>query len=79
MSQSQACYHCSSIISPGEFIEADLGGVSRSFCCPGCMAIAQTIHGEGLEVFYATQCGSSGLAMGIAANGVAAERSLFSA
>ena len=53
MSQSQACYHCSSIISPGEFIEADLGGVSRSFCCPGCMAIAQTIHGEGLEVFYA--------------------------
>ena len=53
MSQSQACYHCSSIISPGEFIEADLSGVSRSFCCPGCMAIAQTIHGEGLEVFYA--------------------------
>lgn len=53
MSQSQACYHCSSIISPGDLIKAELGGVSRSFCCPGCMAIAQTIHGEGLEVFYA--------------------------
>jgi len=37
---------------PGEIIEADLAGISRSFCCPGCMAIAQTIHGEGLEVFY---------------------------
>jgi len=46
------CYHCSSEIVSGELIEAELNGVSRSFCCPGCMAIAQTIHGEGLEVFY---------------------------
>jgi Cu2+-exporting ATPase len=53
MSHSLICYHCSSIISADELIEADLGGISRSFCCPGCMAIAQTIHGEGLEVFYA--------------------------
>ena len=47
------CYHCSSSILPGDLIEAELGGVERQFCCPGCMAIAQTIHGEGLEVFYA--------------------------
>ena len=47
------CYHCSSEIFPGELIEAELGGVLKPFCCPGCMAIAQTIHGEGLEVFYA--------------------------
>lgn len=47
------CYHCSSSILPSELIEAELGGVQRQFCCPGCMAIAQTIHGEGLEVFYA--------------------------
>ena len=47
------CYHCSSSILPNELIEAELGGVRRQFCCPGCMAIAQTIHGEGLEVFYA--------------------------
>lgn len=47
------CYHCSSQILPGELIEAELGGEIRPFCCPGCMAIAQTIHGEGLEVFYA--------------------------
>ena len=37
---------------PGEIIKADLAGTSRFFCCPGCMAIAQTIHGEGLAVFY---------------------------
>ena len=47
------CYHCSSQILPGELIEVELGGEPRGFCCPGCMAIAQTIHGEGLEVFYA--------------------------
>jgi Cu2+-exporting ATPase len=52
-SNSLVCYHCSSQILPGDLIEAELGGDIRSFCCPGCMAIAQTIHGEGLEVFYA--------------------------
>ena len=46
------CYHCSSSILPSDLIEAELGGVRRQFCCPGCIAIAQTIHGEGLEVFY---------------------------
>jgi P-type Cu2+ transporter len=59
MSQGLACYHCSSVILPGDLIEAELGGVVRPFCCPGCMAIAQTIHGEGLEVFYARRSQSS--------------------
>ena len=53
------CYHCSSSILPGDLIEAELGGVQRQFCCPGCMAIAQTIHGEGLEVFYARRAQTS--------------------
>ena len=53
MKQNLVCYHCSSAILPGELIETELAGVNRPFCCPGCMAIAQTIHGEGLEVFYA--------------------------
>ncbi len=47
-----SCYHCFSEIAPDELIESKLNGVSRPFCCSGCMAIAQTIHGEGLEVFY---------------------------
>ena len=50
---SLVCYHCSSKILPDELIEAELGDETHAFCCPGCMAIAQTIHGEGLEVFYA--------------------------
>jgi Cu2+-exporting ATPase len=53
------CYHCSSSILPSDLIEAELGGVQRQFCCPGCMAIAQTIHGEGLEVFYARRAQTS--------------------
>ena len=53
------CYHCSSSILPSDVIEAELGGVQRQFCCPGCMAIAQTIHGEGLEVFYARRAQTS--------------------
>ena len=53
------CYHCSNEILPNELIEAELGGVTRQFCCPGCMAIAQTIHGEGLEVFYTRRAQSS--------------------
>ncbi|MBU3578311.1 heavy metal translocating P-type ATPase [Polynucleobacter sp. UK-Kesae-W10] len=53
------CYHCSSTILPGELVEAELAGSIRAFCCAGCMAIAQTIHGEGLEVFYARRAQSS--------------------
>ena len=56
---SIACYHCSSSILPGELIEAELAGIKRPFCCAGCMAIAQTIHGEGLEVFYTRRAQSS--------------------
>ena len=61
MNQSAAlsCYHCSSLILPGDLIETEFGGITRAFCCPGCMAIAQTIHGEGLEVFYARRVQSS--------------------
>ena len=54
-----SCYHCGSFILPDDSYEAELGGVNRKFCCAGCMAIAQTIHGEGLEVFYARRAQSS--------------------
>ena len=59
MSHSLTCYHCSSIISPAELVEVNLSGINRSFCCPGCMAIAQTIHSEGLDVFYTRRVQSS--------------------
>ena len=56
---SNGCYHCGSFILPNDSYELELAGVHRKFCCAGCMAIAQTIHGEGLEVFYARRAQSS--------------------
>ncbi|QWE10156.1 heavy metal translocating P-type ATPase [Polynucleobacter sp. es-EL-1] len=56
---SNSCYHCGSFILPGDSYELVLGGEVRKFCCAGCMAVAQTIHGEGLEVFYARRAQSS--------------------
>jgi Cu2+-exporting ATPase len=50
---AQACYHCGSDVAANTHLKLELGGAYRSFCCAGCMAIAQTIHGEGLDVFYA--------------------------
>ncbi|QWE00041.1 heavy metal translocating P-type ATPase [Polynucleobacter sp. JS-Mosq-20-D10] len=56
---SNSCYHCGSFILPNDSYELELGDVNRQFCCAGCMAVAQTIHGEGLEVFYARRAQSS--------------------
>ncbi|NCX14622.1 MAG: heavy metal translocating P-type ATPase [Burkholderiaceae bacterium] len=49
------CYHCGSDTESKSALHADLGGTSRPFCCAGCMAVAQTIYGEGLESFYQRQ------------------------
>ena len=48
-----SCYHCGSELPSSGVYSAELAGVSHYFCCAGCMAIAQTIHGQGLEAFYA--------------------------
>ena len=47
------CYHCGGDLTSDNLYEATLGGSPRYFCCAGCLAIAQTIHGQGLEAFYA--------------------------
>jgi Cu2+-exporting ATPase len=52
-SVSDSCYHCGGDLSSDSSYQAELGGVPRLFCCAGCMAIAHTIHGQGLESFYA--------------------------
>jgi Cu2+-exporting ATPase len=47
-----ACYHCSQPCEEDTPFKAELAGQWRLFCCAGCQAIAQTIHGQGLEAFY---------------------------
>ncbi len=50
--QSQPCYHCGlPVADPNEYT-ATLDEQARSFCCPGCQAVAQAIHGSGLASFY---------------------------
>ena len=46
------CYHCSSPVNPKDSLEENLAGHLRHFCCSGCLAIATTIHREGLDIFY---------------------------
>jgi Cu2+-exporting ATPase len=52
---STPCYHCGSDTQVADALHADLGGIQRPFCCAGCMAVAQTIYGDGLESFYQRQ------------------------
>jgi len=47
-----SCYHCAQACDPATPFHTELAGQLRYFCCAGCQAIAQTIHGQGLEAFY---------------------------
>src|SRR6266567_3130180 len=47
------CFHCSEPVPSGTRWRTDLEGAERSFCCAGCLAIAQTIRAAGLADFYA--------------------------
>ncbi len=55
-----SCYHCGGDLLPDSSYQAELSGAPRYFCCAGCMAIAQTIHGQGLESFYARRIPAGG-------------------
>lgn len=49
----ESCYHCGGVLPQPPLHFSELGGKRRAFCCAGCMAIAETVHGQGLEAFYA--------------------------
>jgi len=52
MSKPEACYHCGLPITANAHFCAQVLGEPRSFCCPGCQAVAQTIVDAGLESYY---------------------------
>lgn len=52
---SDTCYHCGQSIPKGTAITAELHGVSRSFCCHACEAVAQLISGADLQQYYQTR------------------------
>lgn len=56
----QPCYHCGLNAEPA--FCANINGLEQMFCCLGCQAIAQTIHGAGLAQFYQFRQGQSATA-----------------
>ena len=46
------CYHCGSMCDGKDLLPGEIAGELKTFCCVGCLSIAQMIHGQGLEVFY---------------------------
>ncbi len=47
-----SCYHCGLPVPPGAHFVARIDGQDRPMCCPGCLAVAQTIVEGGLDNFY---------------------------
>jgi Cu2+-exporting ATPase len=52
MNPHPACFHCGEPLPDGKPIVASLGDNHPPVCCIGCKAVAEFIHGSGLEAFY---------------------------
>lgn len=47
-----ACWHCGEPLPARGAVHAQLAGAERAFCCGGCAAAADWIHGAGFDAFY---------------------------
>ncbi|ORL66825.1 heavy metal translocating P-type ATPase [Pseudomonas putida] len=52
MTSPTPCYHCALPVPAGSRFTAVVLGEPRSFCCPGCQAVAESIVAGGLERYY---------------------------
>ena len=46
------CFHCNEAIPAGSDFSLDIDQQRRQFCCPGCLAVAETIIVQGLGDYY---------------------------
>ncbi|MBR9882130.1 MAG: heavy metal translocating P-type ATPase [Oceanospirillales bacterium] len=46
------CYHCGLPVPPGSQFFTRIDNEERQMCCPGCLAVSQTIVDGGLDNFY---------------------------
>ncbi|WP_337840119.1 heavy metal translocating P-type ATPase [Rheinheimera sp.] len=46
------CFHCHEPVPTGSQFQLTIEGQPQSFCCPGCLAVAQTIVEQGLTDYY---------------------------
>ncbi|WP_339891658.1 heavy metal translocating P-type ATPase [Neptuniibacter pectenicola] len=49
---SKNCYHCGLTIPPGSDFTTIIDNEPRAMCCPGCLAVAETIVNSGLDTYY---------------------------
>jgi len=47
-----ACFHCGSTVPAGSRWQAEIAGMARSMCCPGCAAAAEAIVAGGFADYY---------------------------
>lgn len=52
MNAPLACYHCGLPVPAGSRFQAVVLKELRSFCCPGCQAVAEAIAASGLDHYY---------------------------
>jgi Cu2+-exporting ATPase len=46
------CFHCAEPVPNGSDFKLAFDGAEQSFCCPGCVAVADTIISQGLGDYY---------------------------
>lgn len=46
------CFHCAESVPDGSNFRLSFDGADREFCCPGCVAVADTIISQGLGDYY---------------------------
>lgn len=51
--RASVCFHCGAANPSAPRWRLPLDGAQRTFCCAGCLGVAQTIRAAGLEAFYA--------------------------
>jgi Cu2+-exporting ATPase len=49
---AQSCFHCGLDVPAGSQFQILIDGQTRPLCCPGCLAVAQTIIDSGLDSYY---------------------------
>ncbi|WP_420554175.1 heavy metal translocating P-type ATPase [Neptuniibacter marinus] len=57
---SKNCYHCGLPIPPGSNFTTIINDEPRDMCCPGCLAVAETIVNSGLDTYYKHRTESAG-------------------
>jgi Cu2+-exporting ATPase len=59
IAHDEICFHCGAPNPPKRPWREVVAGEPRSFCCAGCLAVAQTIDAAGLAGFYANRTESA--------------------